>query len=134
MATCDKPGSGRGCAITRSSQKTNRDTDMKVTLVALLAVGATTLQAQAPDTATLSAMVISATKAPASRSSLTQSVTVMSGEDLRTKGITRVSDALRLVPGASLVQNGSAGSVNTLFLRGGESRYTKVLIDGVAVN
>jgi vitamin B12 transporter len=26
------------------------------------------------------------------------------------------------------------GSVNTLFLRGGESRYTKVLIDGVAVN
>ena len=32
------------------------------------------------------------------------------------------------------MQNGSVGSVNTLFLRGGESRYTKVLIDGVAVN
>jgi vitamin B12 transporter len=33
-----------------------------------------------------------------------------------------------------LVQSGSFGSVTSLFLRGGESRYTKVLIDGVAVN
>jgi vitamin B12 transporter len=33
-----------------------------------------------------------------------------------------------------LVQSGSFGSVTSLFLRGGESRYTKVLIDGVPVN
>jgi len=91
-------------------------------------------QAQAPDTTTLSAMVISATKTPASRVSLTQPVTVITGDELRSRGITRVSDALRAVPGAMLVQNGSTGSVNTLFMRGGESRYTKVLIDGVAVN
>jgi vitamin B12 transporter len=92
------------------------------------------IDAQTRDTATLNAMVISATRTPSSKASLTQSVTVLSGEDLRAKGITRVSDALRLVPGVNLVQNGSAGSVNTLFLRGGESRYTKVLIDNVAVN
>jgi vitamin B12 transporter len=59
---------------------------------------------------------------------------VITGEELRARGITRVSDALKSVPGATLVQNGSTGSVNTLFLRGGESRYTKVLVDGVAVN
>ncbi|HZK78566.1 MAG TPA: TonB-dependent receptor, partial [Gemmatimonadaceae bacterium] len=92
------------------------------------------LSAQAPDTTTLTAMVISATKTPASRTTLTQAITVLSGEELRARGITRVSDALRSVPGASLVQNGANGSVTTLFLRGGESRYTKVLIDGVAVN
>jgi vitamin B12 transporter len=90
--------------------------------------------AQAPDTTTLNPVVISATKTPSTRESLTQSVTVLTGEQLRAKGITRVSDALRLVPGAALVQNGSLGSVNTLFLRGGESHYTKVLIDGVSVN
>lgn len=90
--------------------------------------------AQATDTAALSTMVISATKTPSTRESLTQPVTVITGEELKTRGITRVSDALRLVPGASVVQNGSTGSVSTLFLRGGESRYTKVLIDGVAVN
>ncbi len=90
--------------------------------------------AQSPDTTTLGAMVISATKTPASRISLTQPVTVISGEELRARGITRVADALRAVPGVILAQNGSTGSVNSLFLRGGESRYTKVLIDGVAVN
>ena len=79
-------------------------------------------------------MVISASKAPASKSTLTQPVTVLSGEELRAKGITRVSDALRLAPGAMIVQSGSVGSVSSLFLRGGESRYTKVLIDGVTVN
>lgn len=89
---------------------------------------------QAPDTTTLSAVVISATKTPASRSSLTQAVTVISGETLRAQGITSVVDALRSVPGAAVVQNGSYGSVASLFLRGGESRYTRVMIDGVAVN
>lgn len=89
---------------------------------------------QAPDTTTLSAVIISATKTPASRESLTQPVTVITGDEIRARGITRVSDALRAVPGAIVVQNGSTGSVNSLFLRGGESRYTKVLIDGVAVN
>lgn len=91
--------------------------------------------AQAPlDTATLQAVVVSATKTPAQRAALSQSVTLITGEQLRARGIARVSDALRSVPGVAIVQNGSTGSVNTLFLRGGESRYTKVLIDGVAVN
>ena len=66
--------------------------------------------------------------------SLTQAVTILTGEQLRAQGITRVSDALRIVPGASVVQSGANGSVTSLFLRGGESRYTKVLIDGVPVN
>jgi vitamin B12 transporter len=101
---------------------------------AVIGVAAGTADAQAPDTTTLTTMVISATKTPAPRSTLTQAVTVLSGEELRSRGITRVVDALRSVPGASLVQNGSPGSVATLFIRGGESRYTKVLIDGVAVN
>ena len=90
--------------------------------------------AQDPDTVTLNTVVISATKTPTLRSELTQSVTVIKGEDLRARGITRVSDALQQVPGVNLAQNGSFGSVTSLFLRGGESRYTKVLIDGVAVN
>lgn len=103
-------------------------------LTATAILAASSAFAQSPDTTTLGAMVISATKSPTSRISLTQPVTVITGEELRARGITRVSDALRAVPGAILVQNGSTGSVSSLFLRGGESRYTKVLIDGVAVN
>ncbi len=95
---------------------------------------ATATAAQEADTATLTTVVVSATKTPTERSSLTQPVTVITGAELRAQGIARVSDALRRVPGVAIAQNGSTGSVSTLFLRGGESRYTKVLVDGVAVN
>jgi vitamin B12 transporter len=89
---------------------------------------------QATDTAHLRTVVVSASKVPQPASSLTQPVTVLLGEDLRARGVTRVTDALREVPGAALVQSGSYGALTSLFLRGGESRYTKVLIDGVPVN
>ena len=90
--------------------------------------------AQDRDTTRLGTVVVSASTIPRPASTLTQPVTVITGEDLRARGVTRVSDALRDVPGAMLVQSGSYGAVTSLFLRGGESRYTKVLIDGVPVN
>ena len=110
---------------------------MKPTLI-LLALSVSALsavvRAQAPDTTTLAPVIVSASALPRRADRLSQPVTVLSGEDLRARGVTRVSDALREVPGAQLVQNGSFGSLTSLFLRGGESRYTKVLIDGVPVN
>jgi iron complex outermembrane receptor protein/vitamin B12 transporter len=45
-----------------------------------------------------------------------------------------VLEALRLVPAAQVVQNGQRGGVTSLFLRGGESNFTKVLIDGIPAN
>ena len=103
-------------------------------LTVIFAVGAAPLEAQDVDTARLETVVVSASKTPKPASTLTQPVTVISGEDLRARGVMRVTEALREVPGASIVQSGSFGAVTSLFLRGGESRYTKVLIDGVAVN
>src|SRR3954451_3782385 len=101
---------------------------------ALVAVSTHGAAAQQPDTARLGTVVVSASKVPRPAEALTQAVTVLSGDDLRARGVTRVTDALREVPGAMLVQSGSYGAITSLFLRGGESRYTKVLIDGVAVN
>jgi len=100
----------------------------------ITAVATSSAGAQANDTAQLGTVVISGSKVPRPADALTQAVTVISGDDLRARGVERVSDALREVPGASLVQSGSYGALTSLFLRGGESRYTKVLIDGVAVN
>jgi iron complex outermembrane receptor protein/vitamin B12 transporter len=45
-----------------------------------------------------------------------------------------VLEALRLVPGAQIVQLGERGGPTSLFLRGGNSNFTKVLIDGVPAN
>ncbi len=90
--------------------------------------------AQQPDTVVLSGVVISATKAPVLRGALTQSVTVITGDELRARGVMSVAEALRSVAGVAVASNGSFGSLTSLFLRGGESRYTKFLIDGVPVN
>ena len=45
-----------------------------------------------------------------------------------------VADALRTVPGLTVVATGGAGSVTSVFPRGGESDYTMVVIDGVQAN
>ncbi|MDE2983989.1 MAG: TonB-dependent receptor [Gemmatimonadota bacterium] len=60
--------------------------------------------------------------------------TVIEGLELRRAGIEYVADALRRVPGMAVVRNGSFGAVTSVFLRGGESDYVQVLIDGVPVN
>jgi vitamin B12 transporter len=94
------------------------------------------LTAQEPlDTATaLPEIVVTATRYPVSADSLGVSVTVLRGEELRAQGIRSVGDALRQVPGAQVVQSGGYGAQTSLFLRGGESDYVKVLVDGVPVN
>ena len=101
---------------------------------ALLITSVSTLGAQQRDTVVLEGVVISATKAPVPSSALTQSVTVISGEELRARGVTSVAEALRGVPGVAVAATGSYGALASVFVRGGESRYTKFLVDGVPVN
>jgi vitamin B12 transporter len=63
-----------------------------------------------------------------------QAVTVITGAELRAQGIRTVADALRQIPSAAIVATGSFGGQTSLFLRGGESDYVKVLLDGVPLN
>ncbi|MDX2192724.1 MAG: TonB-dependent receptor [Gemmatimonadales bacterium] len=86
------------------------------------------------DTAQLAELTVTATRLPTRPGAVTVSQTVLRGDDLRARGIRFVLDALRDTPGAMLVQQGSFGGVTSLFLRGGNSNFTKVLIDGVPQN
>lgn len=61
-------------------------------------------------------------------------VTVIDSETLDVLNKTDVLEALRLVPGAQIVQVGERGGGTSLFLRGGNSNFTKVLVDGMAAN
>ncbi len=103
-----------------------------VSLLALLPASA--LAQRADTTATLEPVIVTATKLPTPSSALSQPVTVLNGDELRARGVVTVAEALREAPGATMVQSGSYGGVTSLFLRGGESRYTKVLIDGTPIN
>jgi vitamin B12 transporter len=88
----------------------------------------------ASDTASLTPVVVTATKVPLAETVPTASTTVITGEDLRARGIATVAEALKDVAGATVVQSGSFGSQTSLFLRGGQSGYVKVLLDGVPLN
>jgi vitamin B12 transporter len=97
--------------------------------------GAASLVAQEPaDSATLREIVVTATRLPAPLSATTSAVTVITGAELRERGVTTVGEALRSVPGAAVVETGPIGSATSLFLRGGESDYVRVLLDGVPLN
>jgi outer membrane cobalamin receptor len=43
-------------------------------------------------------------------------------------------DAIRFLPGAVMNTAGQRGGISSLFVRGGESTYNKVIVDGVAVD
>ena len=45
-----------------------------------------------------------------------------------------IQETLTLIPGVQTTTNGQAGGATSLFLRGGNSEFTKTLLDGVPVN
>jgi vitamin B12 transporter len=79
-------------------------------------------------------IIVTASRTEVPVTQLGNSVAVISGEDLNRSGYSNVADALRRAAGLTVAQSGGAGQVTSLFLRGGESKYTKVLIDGIPVN
>lgn len=86
------------------------------------------------DSVRLEPVVVTATRTPAPQHAVPAAVTVLDGRELERRGVRTVSDALRDVAGLDVVQGGAYGGVTSLFVRGGESDYVKVLIDGVPVN
>lgn len=79
-------------------------------------------------------VVVTATRDAAPTSQIGASVTVFDAADLARRGDALVGDILRQAPGASVVQSGGQGNVTSLFVRGGENSYTKVLLDGIPLN
>jgi vitamin B12 transporter len=79
-------------------------------------------------------VVVSATRFDIPLDQSPASVSVITSEDLEQTQIERVSDALREVPGLSVIQTGVAGQLTSVFTRGLRSEHTQVLIDGVPIN
>jgi vitamin B12 transporter len=79
-------------------------------------------------------IVVTATRTDTPLAQVGSSITAISGEELAKEGVSSVEEALRRITGVSVVQTGGAGQTASLFVRGGNSNYTKVLIDGIAVN
>jgi vitamin B12 transporter len=120
----------------RTRQRFGRGLTIGFTAALAMAWGAISdVHAQEPpDSALLPPIVVTATRVPTRADRLSQRVTVLSGADLRAAGVVTVADALQHVAGLSVVRTGAPGAATSVFVRGGESDYVKVLVDGVPVN
>lgn len=79
-------------------------------------------------------VVVSATRTPVPSEETGAEVSSLSAGELRTMQPVNEADALRFLPDAIIGENGRRGALASLFVRGGDSRYNKVIIDGVTVN
>ena len=79
-------------------------------------------------------VVVTATRTPVTGEAAAADVNTLTAEQLTTMNPAAAADAVRFLPGAVVNAAGQRGSLTSLFVRGGESRYNKVIVDGVTVN
>jgi iron complex outermembrane receptor protein/vitamin B12 transporter len=77
-------------------------------------------------------VVVSATGTSLPETQTGASVSVVTSDQFQYKP--EVLETLRRVPGVQVLQNGQRGINESLFIRGGESKFNKVLLDGVPLN
>ena len=79
-------------------------------------------------------IVVSASQVDVPLSRAPGSVSIITAADLASEQAETVADALRLAPDMAVTRSGDRGSLTSLFPRGGNSNYTLVLVDGIAMN
>jgi vitamin B12 transporter len=79
-------------------------------------------------------VVITATRVATPAGAGISASTTIDRAFIERSGVRDVSELLRLVPGAVVARSGGPGAQSSLFLRGGENDYVRVLVDGVPVN
>ena len=79
-------------------------------------------------------VVVTATRSPVPNAIAGADVESLSRGQLELMQPIAAADALRFLPGAILNTNGQRGGIASLFVRGGDSRYNKVIVDDVTIN
>lgn len=79
-------------------------------------------------------VLVTATRTEALSKEMGLTTTVLASGDLERSHVTTVLEALRSVPSLVVTQTGRRGGLTSIFARGGESDYNRVLVDGVPVN
>jgi len=96
--------------------------------------GTTTIDALLQITALKDEIVVSDTGSQIPISQVGASVSRIDSEDIQAQNKLDVLENLRQVSGAQIVQTGQRGGITSLFIRGGESSFNKILVDGVPAN
>lgn len=87
-----------------------------------------------PSTTAYEEIVVSASLTELPRHRTGNTVTVLDRDEIERRNKTTVLELLRTVPGLEVAQTGGPGKTTSVFIRGGNSSHTLVLVDGVRVN
>lgn len=79
-------------------------------------------------------VVVSATRNPVPGEAAGADTDTLRSAQLTTMNPVSANDAVRYLPGAVINTAGQRGGLSSLFVRGGESNYNKVIVDGVTIN
>ena len=79
-------------------------------------------------------VVVTATGRETPESNVGVSITVLERRDIDERHALSTIDLLRTIPGTVAVRTGGVGNLTSVFVRGGESTYNKVLVDGMPLN
>jgi outer membrane receptor protein involved in Fe transport len=79
-------------------------------------------------------VVVSAAPGGALTSQIASSVSVVSADEIDDRGAQAALDVLRGLPGTEINQSGGRGTITSAFIRGGDSDYNLVMIDGIELN
>lgn len=84
--------------------------------------------------ASLRETVVTATRVEQPLSDLVADVSIVDSETIARSGATGVADVLARLPGVEIGRSGGIGNATSVFIRGAESRFTAVYIDGVRID
>jgi outer membrane receptor protein involved in Fe transport len=79
-------------------------------------------------------VVVSASLGDSLAPQLGSSVSTISEQEIDDRGAQNVTDVLRGVPGVALDDTGRRGGVTGAFIRGGDTDYNLVMVDGIQLN
>lgn len=103
-------------------------------LATLLLANAMPQLSLAQQTPVLSEVVVTATRAAIPWTDVLADVSIIDRDQIERSGVTSFAEVLKRLPGVSLHQSGGPASSTSLYMRGAESRYTAVFIDGVRID
>jgi vitamin B12 transporter len=79
-------------------------------------------------------VVVTATRTPQPRESVIANVTVIDQAEIQRSGQSSLIDILQRQPSLEISNNGGAGKLSSIFIRGANSDHTLVLVDGIRIN
>jgi outer membrane cobalamin receptor len=79
-------------------------------------------------------IVVSASPGGALTTQTGSSLSVVSAEEIENRGAQAALDVMRGLPGVEINQSGGRGALTSAFVRGGNSNYNLVLVDGIPMN